>query len=312
MVNPVHELPISEADARVFVTVAELGSFTSAATLHAMSPSGVSKAITRLETALGVRLLARTTRSLHLTDEGMAFHERAARAFALLAEAADEAAAGTQQVAGTVRVGSPLLFGTHLIAPMLPAVHRKHPRLRVEIVTTQKLSQFIEAGLDLAIAVGDLPDSSFVARPLGYGQMVTVAAPAYLDEQGTPADPAALAGHRCLAFTRPDGREAPWSFVTADGTLAFEPNAAFRADEMHHLLVMAVAGLGLAQLPLFVVAPALASGELVRLLADHDPAPRLASVVYPAGRTMPRRVRAFVDFLLTYDVPVPGVSRRPG
>ena len=89
-------------------------------------------------------------------------------------------------------------------------------------------------------------------------------------------------------------------------------SSAFRADEMHHLLVMAVAGLGLAQLPLFVVAPALASGELVRLLADHDPAPRLASVVYPAGRTMPRRVRAFVDFLLTYDVPVPGVSRRPG
>jgi DNA-binding transcriptional LysR family regulator len=131
--NRTHELPISEADARVFVTVADAGSFTAAAAaaLHAMTPSAASKSIGRLESDLGVRLLVRTTRALHLTEEGAAFHERCARAFEMLAEAAEEAGADTHAVAGTVRVGLPSLLGTCLLAPRLPALLARHPKLRV-------------------------------------------------------------------------------------------------------------------------------------------------------------------------------------
>jgi DNA-binding transcriptional LysR family regulator len=115
----------------VFVTVADAGSFTPAAALHAITPSAVSKAIGRLESDLGVRLLVRTTRALHLTEEGAAFHERCARAFEILAEAVEEAGAGTHAVAGTVRVGLPSLLGTCLLALRLPALLARHPKLRV-------------------------------------------------------------------------------------------------------------------------------------------------------------------------------------
>ncbi|MFH0133453.1 LysR family transcriptional regulator [Variovorax sp. VaC1] len=313
LLSRTHELPISEADARVFVTVADAGSFTAAAALHAMTPSAVSKAIGRLEADLGVRLLVRTTRALHLTEEGMAFHERCARAFSLLAEAAEEAGAGTRAVAGTVRIGAPSLFGTFLIAPLLPALLARHPKLRVEIVSTTRLSDVFDLGLDLAIAVGALPDSSLVAKPLGQGQFVTVAAPGYLKAAGTtprrPLRPEDLLAHRCIAYTRPDGREEPWNFQLPEGPRQLDVRADVRSDDMHHLTAMAVAGLGVAHLPLFVVAEHLAGGRLERLLHACEPAPKLASLVYPAGRSMPRRVRVFIDFLLSQEQALAGVTR---
>lgn len=310
LMNRTHELPISQADARVFVTVADAGSFTAAAALHSMTPSAVSKAIGRLESDLGVRLLARTTRALHLTEEGMAFHERCARAFELLAEAAEEASAGTRAVAGTVRLGLPPLFGTFLVAPLLPVLLARHPKLRIEIVSTMRLSDVFDLGLDVAIAVGALPDSSLVARPLGYGQFVTVAAPGCFAKAATrPSRPEGLGDHRCLAYTRPDGREDPWNFTTPEGPLQIAARADVRSDDMHHLAAMAVAGLGVAHLPMFVVGEHLANGRLERLLREFEPAPKLASLVYPAGRSMPRRVRAFIDFLLSSEQHLAGVTR---
>lgn len=207
LMSRTHELPISEADARVFVTVADAGSFTAAAALHEMTPSAVSKAIGRLESDLGVQLLKRTTRALHLTEEGAAFHERCARAFHLLAEAAEEAAADTRAVAGTVRVGLPPLFGTFVVAPLLPALLARHPGLRVEMVSTMRPSDIFDLGLDVAIAVGALPDSSLVARSLGYGKFLTVAAPSCFAAAPQPSRPEDVLAHRCLAYTRPDGRE---------------------------------------------------------------------------------------------------------
>ncbi|SEL36148.1 DNA-binding transcriptional regulator, LysR family [Variovorax sp. YR750] len=309
LMSRTHELPISEADARVFVTVTNAGSFTAAAALHAMTPSAVSKAIGRLESDLGVQLLTRTTRALHLTEEGMAFHERCARAFELLAEAAEEAGAGAYAVSGTVRVGLPPLFGTFVVAPMLPALLARHPKLRIEIVSTMLLSDIFDLGLDVAIAVGALPDSSLVARPLGYGQFVTVAAPACFREKPRPSRPEELLAHQCLAYARPDGREESWNFKTPEGPLQIETRADVRSDDMHHLAAMTVAGLGIAHLPMFVVNEHIASGRLERLLQDFEPAPKLASLVYPASRSMPRRVRAFIDFLLSGKQQLAGVMR---
>lgn len=312
----VHELPFAEADARAFVTVARAGSFTSAASLLAMTPSAVSKSISRLELALGVRLIARTTRSLHLTEEGMAFRERCERAFDLLNEAAEDASAGTRAISGTVRLGLPPLFGTFFLPHVLPALLAEHPRLRVEIVSTMRLADLQDRRLDVAIAVGALPDSSFTARPLGYGQFVTCAAPRYLERAGVPQSPDELAHHRLLTWLRPDGREAPWIFCAdaQDGEAheeALVVEGHVRSDDMHHLGAMACAGLGLANLPLFVVAHELEAGRLRRVLREHEPAPKLASLVYPAGRATPRRVRVLIESLLAQPAAMPGVSPPP-
>jgi DNA-binding transcriptional LysR family regulator len=290
---------MSEADARIFVAVAQAGSFVAAATLHGMTPSSVSKAISRLEGGLGVRLLHRTTRKLQLTDEGTAFAERCDRAFALLAEAAEEASASTRSVAGVLRVGMPPLFGTHLVGPRLPALLLRHPELRVELKTLLRPGDFLDAGLDCAIAVGRLPDSSLAARPLGYGLFVTVASPAYLQAAGMPATVEDLSRHRRIGFTGADGREAPWMFADGGGGVRmWEVQGQVRTDEMHHLGACAAAGLGIAQMPLFAIAGELASGRLVRLLTPFEAPGKLASVVYPAARALPRRVRVFIDFML--------------
>jgi len=304
LVNQIHRLPISEADARLFVSVAESGSFTAAATLHSLTPSAISRAVSRLESDLGVRLLARTTRALHLTDEGMAFRDRCARAFALLAEAAEEASARNQTAHGTVRIGLPTLFGTFLVAPQLCALREQHPRLRVEIVSTMRLSDLVDRGLDLMIAVGALPDSSFAARPLGTGRFVTVASPRYLARRGEPSAVDDLLRHEALTFARADGREDPW-FFSDGGPRALTPASVATSDDMHHLAAMAVAGAGIAQLPQFVVEEHLVARRLQRLLRRFEPEPKPAWIVLPA-RAIPRRVRAVVELLTSTGATLPG------
>lgn len=297
LLTRVHELPLAEGDARIFISVADTGSFTAAAALYELTPSAVSKAVTRLESALGVRLLARTTRALHLTEEGAAFHARCARAFELLAEAAEEAAQGASEVSGVVRIGLPSLFATYLVGPQLVELLERHPRLRVDVVTTMRPADIVERGLDFMIVVGPLADSSLVARPLGYGQFVTVASPAYLAKAARLAECADLAMHRCLAFLRADGRQDDWNFLRDGEPQAMEVNASARSDDMHHLASMAVAGAGVAQLPMFLVAQALARGELARVLPEVDPPAKLASFVHAAGRSIPRRVRVVIEHL---------------
>ena len=308
LVNRVHELPLAEGDARIFISVADTGSFTAAAALYDLSPSAVSKAVSRLESALGVLLMVRTTRALHLTDEGVAFHARCSKAFQLLAEAAEEATQSAGELSGVVRIGLPSLFGTYLVGARLPELLERHPKLRVDLVTTMRPTDIVEKGLDFMIVVGQLPDSSLVARPLGYGQFVTVAAPAYLSGAGALVEYADLARHRCLAFLRPDGRQEAWNFLVDGETRAVEVSASARSDDMHHLASMAIAGAGVAHLPMFLVAEALARGKLARALFDVDPPAKLASFVYAAGRSVPRRVQVVIEHLRGGEGILPGTS----
>jgi DNA-binding transcriptional LysR family regulator len=307
LVPPVHGSNFNDADARLFVAVAEQGSFAAAAASLRLTPSAVSKALARLEGALGVKLVARTTRALHLTEEGFAFRERCVRAFDLLAEAAEEASSSARAMRGTIRIGLPSLFGTHFLPRALPAFVTAHPDIRVELVSTMRLTDVVDLGLDLAIIVGELPDSSLLARPLGYGEFVVVASPAYLAHAGTPHAPEDLAEHRCLAYARPDGRDAPWMFRDGDSTRFVGVTGKLRSDDMHHLAAMATVGLGVAQLPLFAVARAIDDGSLRRILRVHEPPPKLASLVFPAKSAMPRRVRALVEALATEQAAMVGV-----
>lgn len=308
LVTRVHESTFNDADARAFVAVADAGSFTGAATQMALTPSAVSKAITRLESTLGVRLLVRTTRALHLTDEGMAFRDRCRRAFALLAEAAEEAASAAGALSGTIRIGVPPIFGTFVLPPVLPSLLEAHPGLRIEIVSTMRVADIVDRGLDLAIAVGELPDSSFLSRPLGAGHFVTVASPRYLKRAGTPKTPDDLATHQCLTYVMLDGREAPWMFRGEDGTRLVPVEGHLRSDDLHHLAASVRAGLGVTQLPALMIDHALQSNELVRVLREHEPEPKPAALVFPS-RAMPRRVRVFTEHLVGYPEWIAGVRR---
>lgn len=293
----------ADADARIFVAVARAGSFAAAAAQARVTPSAVSKAIARLEAALGVRLLVRTTRSLHLSAEGITFRDRCEQAFALLSEALDEVSTAATAVTGTVRIGAPPVFGTYLLPPVIARVRAAHPRLCLELVSTMRPADLVDRRLDFLIVVGPLPDSSFVARPLGYGQFVTVAAPS----TRAPKRLADLVNHPWLVYTRPDGRDAP--FVFDSGPV--EPGeVAARSDDMHHLAALAIAGAGIAQLPLFTVARELEAGTLIRLLAAHEPEPKLASLVFPSGKSISRRARIVIDELVRPESELPGTSAR--
>ncbi len=309
MLNRSHRLPMAEADARIFVSVAETGSFTAAASHFDLTPSAVSKAVTRLEAALGVKLVMRTTRALHLTAEGKGFHEGCARAFQLLADATEEVTAGADVISGTVRLGLPTILGTYLVGPRIRQLLDTHPQLRLDVVSTMRLSDMTERGLDLMIMVGPLPDSSLHARPLGYAQFVTVAAPETVGAD-PPANPSDLDRFRCLPWLRPDNKPDAWRFKIGSRELLVEPRTASASDDMHHLIAMAMAGAGICQVPLFAVAEALGSGKLARVLEDFDPAPKLASFVFPASRTLPRRVRVVMEQLAEENDDIPGTSRR--
>lgn len=300
----VHESPFADADARVFVAVAQVGSFAGAATLLKMTPSAVSKAVARLESALGLKLLVRTTRSLHLTDEGLSFRDRCERAFALLSEAAEEVSRGARAVRGTIRIGLPPLFGTHFLPRVLSRLLAEHPGLRVEVVSTMRAADIVERRLDLAIVVGPLPDSSFVARPMGYGQFGTFASPAYVARHDAPTNPEDLMSHACLGYSQPDGRDAPFVFRTGE----LRPPCIARSDDMQHLAAMAVEGLGVAQLPVFAVARELEASRLVRILQAYEPEPKLASLVFPGGRALSERVRVLVEELVSPSSQLPGAT----
>ncbi len=304
-----HLLTWAESDARLFLSAAATGSFSGAASLHDISPSAVSKAVSRLETALGVKLFARSTRAIRLTDAGVIFRDRCGPAFQMLAEAAEEASAGASSLRGTVRLGLPSLFGTYLVAPGLASLFDAHPDLKVELVTTMRPSDVVERGLDVAITVGQLPDTALAARPMGYGQFVTVAAPAYVDRWGAPSTPNDLKHHRCLGWLRPDGHIQSWSFRAGPGEHTADLQVQGASDDMHHLAAMAVAGVGICHVPLFAVEKWLKCASLVRLLESFEPAPKLASFVYPSGRPMPRRVRVLIEHLLRAAAVVPGTSR---
>lgn len=303
--------PFADADARVFVTVTRAGSFARAATLLRMTPSAVSKAVSRLESALGVRLLARTTRSLHLSDEGIVFRDRCERAFALLSDAQAEISESARALGGTLRIGAPPIFGTYFLPSVIAQLRAEHPGLRVEVVSTMRPADLVDRRLDVAIAVGPLEDSSFVVRPLGYGQFVLVGSPGYFEARSIPKRPSELTKHALLAYVRPDGRDAP-VLLAGGRELSPDRSVVVRSDDMHHLAAMASAGLGIAQLPLFIVARALAEDTLVRVLETFDPEPKLASLIFPSGRAVPRRVRVLVEAMTSPRSEMPGATAKQG
>jgi DNA-binding transcriptional LysR family regulator len=289
-------MPIETAPISVFVSVVKHKSFARAAEDHGMTPSGVSRTISRLEERLGVRLLQRSTRRLSLTEPGDVFFQRALQILRDLEEAETEATAINLQPGGVLKMNAPVVFGRQYIAPLLPILRARYPTLSVELTLSDRFVDLIEEGIDLAIRIGALQDSRLIARRLCGNRRLLVASPDYLQHHGTPTVPADLATHDCLIFTALD-RPNHWRLTGPDGPVNIAANGPVTSNNGEALTEAAKGGLGIALGATFSISGALLSGELTRVLPDYEFEPTAVHAIYPSNRLLSRKVRATVDFL---------------
>lgn len=285
------------AEMEVFVRVVDLGGFTQAARKLRLTPSGVSKLISRLEARLGSRLVNRTTRKLTLTEEGQAFYQRAVRILGEMEEAEREAASGATP-RGRLTVNSNIPFGMLHLMPLIPRFLAQHPEVTLDLMLTDTLIDLMQERADVAIRVGPLRASRLVARKLGTSRMVVVGAPEYLARAGTPRTPVDLAEHRGISWTFPRIRGG-WPFKRGDRTEEAVPPPAARVSDGEAARRLALGGVGLARLALFHIGPDIESGRLVPVLQGYNPGDREDIHAVYVGHTapLPARVRAFIDFL---------------
>lgn len=282
-----------------FVQAVEAGSFALAAERLNLSASAVGKGVARLEDRLGVRLFHRTTRSLRLTDEGQAFYEHCARALAELDAATAQLDAGRSEPAGRLRIAMPQSFGRVCVLPVLLDLARRHPRLEYELSLSDRRVDLIEAGFDLAIRIGPLEDTpDLQARALGAMDSVLCAAPDYLAAQDTPRSLAELAQHRCVVYGRA-GRTTAWTLTDAHGrTHTADLRQCMHVDDMQTVVDSVRAAAGIGQLPRWLVAGELAAGALVELLPGYRGSSRAIHALWPAGRSLPPKMRVVIDALV--------------
>jgi DNA-binding transcriptional LysR family regulator len=282
----------------VFVRTVESGGFSAAARQLELTPSAVSKLVTRLEDRLGVRLLNRTTRSLSPTAEGEALFRRAQRILAEIEDAEREVTQARQAPRGLLRISSGVAFGLHQFPPVLPEFEQRYPEIRVELSVTDQLVDLVDEGVDLAVRTGRLPDSSLVARKICDLERVICASPDYLKRHGTPRTPEDLAHHNCLRMLgHPELSQ--WPFVTRSGVRAIQIDGAYAANNAETLLQMSLLGLGIVRLADIVLDLPMRRGELTPILTDvHHVEPVPMHAVMPPGKHRLPKVAAMVDFLV--------------
>lgn len=287
------------ANIEAFVAVVETGSFSRAAERLGVTKSVVSRRVSLLETRLRTQLLQRTTRSQSLTASGRQFHERAVRLLADLDEAEQEMRDASAALRGRLRLAAPLSFGLGHLGPALDGFLRANPDIEIDIDLNDREVNLVEEGFDMAIRIGQLQDSTLIARRLGEIRFVTCASPQYLARHGTPRHPGELASHSGLQYANVPLKQA-WRFTQdGDDDLVCIPHIRLRANNGDLLATAAVNGLGIVSSPTFIVADRVARGELEVILGPYRRAPVGLFAVYPPGRLLPRRVQAFSEFLAT-------------
>jgi DNA-binding transcriptional LysR family regulator len=285
------------SDLRVFVRVMDRGSFSSAAKDLGLTPSAVSKLISRLEDRLGVRLLERSTRRLALTPEGEAFLARARRIVADIEEAEAEVMQARGAPRGRLRINSGTAFGLHQLAPALADFLARYSEIDVELSITDRLVDLIEEQADIAVRSGHIPEGPFIQRKIADLQRVICAAPAYLTQRGTPKTPADLKKHDCIVVAGPGLNR--WPFRTRTGVDVVEVRPRVSTDDAEAALRLAIEGAGIIRLSDVIVGGPLRDGQLVALLTDlHHVEPFPLAAIYPAGRQRLPRVAVFIQFLM--------------
>jgi DNA-binding transcriptional LysR family regulator len=286
----------------LFCLTAELQGFTAAAASAGLTPAAVSRSIGRLEARLGVQLFMRTTRQVRLTDSGRSYYEQCRQALGQLVEAERELT-GEQRVAtGTVRISLPTSYGHYRVLPVLPEFRRRYPEVALEVQVSNRNVDFATEGFDLAVRGRTPPDSGLVARHLEDTALVVVATPQYLRRRGTPRTPEALMQHHeCIQFVRPStGLPVPWQFRDKSGReFELTPPAVVRCtDDVLSLATLARHGAGLTQTFGAAVEEDIQAGRLKEVLKEYAGATMPFSLLYPANRHMPLRVRVLIDFLV--------------
>ncbi|NWB10566.1 LysR family transcriptional regulator [Pseudomonas sp. G5001] len=283
---------------RLLVRVAETRSFTRAAGDLGLTQSGLSRAISRLENQLGVRLLQRNTRSVSLTPDGQMLYERSAPLLAELAEAERQMLDRRASPSGLLKISTPSLFGRKVVMPVIGELTLQYPDLRIEAVMTDRLVDIVDEGFDALLRTGDIQDQRLIARALPPLRWVTVAAPAYLARFGTPRTVDELKDHNCLTVRNlRTSRLVDWQFmldgrvqdVSVEGRLIFDIGDA--------LVDGALGGFGIAQVMDFAVREDLAAGRLVPLLEEFAGRSRAISLVYPPSRQYSPKLMAFAEAL---------------
>lgn len=284
---------------RVFVQIAEMGSFIKAANALDLPRASVSAAIQRLERDMGTRLFHRTTREVRLTADGAQLLERARTLLADAEELRQLFQTRQLQIAGRLNVDVPSRIARRLIAPALPGLMRRYPRLQLAIGSTDRKIDLVHEGVDCAIRVGGLHDSSLAARPLGRLGMVNCASPAYLREFGVPENPADLSkGHWSVGYASPTtGRELPWEVASAAGDEEISVASRVIVNNAESYVACCQAGLGLIQVPRFDVQDLLDSGALVEVMPSFRAGSMSVSAIYPHRRQRTRRLIAFIDWM---------------
>jgi DNA-binding transcriptional LysR family regulator len=281
---------------RVFVAVAQTNGFSAAAETLGLSKGMISKNIKQLEEALGVRLLNRTNRRVHLTEAGSIYLESCQRILSALHEADQTVAELQAESRGTLKLTSPTSFGTYHLLPAIEDYNLQYPEVKVKLHLNDNLVDLVETGQDLAIRIGKLEDTSLIARPLAAVRNMVCGAPSYFEEHGIPQAPEELIKHNCLIYNvkSPKGK---WVFQDSAGEYYVNVTGDFEANLGDALRLAAIGGRGLIQLPSYVVGSDLDAGRLVAVLTQYESEDLPICVLYPHRRHLPATVRTFIDFL---------------
>jgi LysR family transcriptional regulator, regulator for bpeEF and oprC len=280
-----------------FVRVVEAKSFAAAASQLGMTPSGVSRAVSRLETQLGARLLFRSTRSLRLTDDGASFHARCKEILADLTEATEALGHARSHPVGKLRVAVHSAIGRSALIPNLAAFEARYPDIRLELTMCDYHFDLNEEGYDCAIRMGELADSNLIARKLGYFNNVLCASPEYLRKYGAPQNIEELKQHRAINYVYPNsGKPYQWQFDTPGGRVMLDIDAHMLINDGESVIQAAIAGLGIIQIPHCLAASALAKGQLEIVMADTTSTGSPVWIVYPQKRHLSARVQAFIGW----------------
>jgi len=304
MADTLHEMS-------VFSRVVAAGSLSAAARELGLSPALISRRLAALESRLGVRLINRTTRSLHLTDEGAAYLETCGRILSEIEEADAAVAAGRGEPQGILRVALPASFGNQHVAPLVPDFAARYPKVQLALSLSDRYVNVIEEGFDLAVRIAELEDSSLAARKLAPNRRVVCASPEYLRRHGTPRTLAELAQHNCLTTTADFAMS--WAYRAADGSAgSVRVSGRYACDNWEVLRDWALAGLGIALKSTWDVRRHLEDGSLVPLLPGYTFASDVAIwAVYPHRRHLSAKTRVFIDFLAESFGPEPYWDRPP-
>jgi DNA-binding transcriptional LysR family regulator len=281
---------------RVFVRVAETGSFSAVARERGVSQPTISKQIAELERRAGVQLMLRNTRGLNLTDSGARYYERCRSILADIDDALSSAAQSQSTLTGTLRINVPMAFGKLYLVPQVLDFMERYPSLRVDLIMNDRFIDIVEEGVDLAIRIGKVTEPQMIAKRLGRSPRVVVGAPGYFATHGEPRRPEDLMSHNCVVYSYLSTGDE-WELRGPKGDQSIRVRGSFRANNAEALRAAALAGLGVALLPVWLIREDIELGRLRTVLKGYLPPGPEINAVYPASKRVPPKVRYFIEHL---------------